>query len=385
MASGLGEIPGIGLLTGYNPEEVAHAKEVPMQQSLPEDQDPGATSKDEGEDGPGNSWIQVLYIGKEKRRNVPATDFQSQAKSNAKATGEKPKQSKPLRLPSLRAFKQKAILKPRRVPVDLKQSKNQIGEAVWNILQQDLGEGCRYVKPKDRRLAEVINRERLTLLTDADQPTRAGTSSYRDTCPDLTLDKNVESTEWRNLFEQQGSDHCILETIKHRRGFQRKLGKTKITNWDKWRKQRSDTSVTIENIEEWTRPISDSINPIVTDVERTDKDPDVDKHLLSIWKARPEEYEIKLASEDWCKICDRVRGNLGAAQSCNLLRALIDPEKTKKDTTNRPQDHTEDQLVARYLCLDPPAVQPEYEGRENPDLDRPITVGELEYELGTIK
>ncbi|KAG0416150.1 hypothetical protein HPB47_006682, partial [Ixodes persulcatus] len=36
-------------------------EEVPMQQSLPENQDLVATSEDEGEDAPGNSWIQVLY------------------------------------------------------------------------------------------------------------------------------------------------------------------------------------------------------------------------------------------------------------------------------------------------------------------------------------
>ncbi|KAG0415802.1 hypothetical protein HPB47_007024 [Ixodes persulcatus] len=276
--------------------------------------------------------------------------------------------------------------------------------------------GYRFVTPKGRRLAEVINRERLTLLTDSDQPTRTGSSTTRDTCPDLTIVKNVESAEWRNLQEQLGSDHCILETIIHRRGFKRKLGKTKITDWDKWRKQRSGIPPTIENIEEWTKTISDSIKPFSTEVERTDKDPDVDKHLLHLWEARraltkrwkrqrhnkvlrkkiaelttkAEEYAIKLASQNWYGVCDRIRGNLGSAQSWRLLRALIDPGKTKTATTNRlaelvfkipePQDRIMDQLATRYLCLDPPVVQPDYEGRENPDLDRSITVEELEYE-----
>ncbi|KAG0438727.1 hypothetical protein HPB47_016908 [Ixodes persulcatus] len=271
--------------------------------------------------------------------------------------------------------------------------------------------GYRFVTPKGRRLAEVINRERLTLLTDSDQPTRTGSSTTRDTCPDLTIVKNVESAEWRNLQGQLGSDHCILETIIHRRGFKRKLGKTKITDWDKWRKQRSGIPPTIENIEEWTKTISDSIKSFSTEVERTDKDPDVDKHLLHLWKARraltkrwkrqrhnkvlrkkiaeltakAEENAIKLASQNWYGVCDRIRGNLGSAQSWRLLRALIDPGKTKTATTNRlaelvfkiaePQDRILDQLATRYLCLDPPVVQRDYEGRENPDLDRPITAG----------
>lgn len=45
-----------------------------------------------------------------------------------------------------------------------------------------------------------------------------------------------------------------------------------------------------------------------------------------------------------------------------------------------PQDRSTDQLAARYLYLDPPAVQPDYEGSENPQLDGPIAVGELEHE-----
>ncbi|KAG0445600.1 hypothetical protein HPB47_013560 [Ixodes persulcatus] len=235
--------------------------------------------------------------------------------------------------------------------------------------------GYRFVTPKGRRLAEVINRERLTLLTDSDQPTRTGSSTTRDTCPDLTIFK----------IEQLGSDHCIIETIIHRRGFKTKIGKDQDHGLG-------------QNIEEWTKTISDSIKPFSTE------------HHLHLWEARraltkrwkrqrhnkalrkkiaeltakAEEYVIKLASQNWY-----------GAQSWRLLRALIDPGKTKTATTNRlaelvfkipePQDRIMDQLATRYLCLDPPVVQPDYKGRENPDLDRPITVEELEYELRNMK
>ncbi|KAG0432707.1 hypothetical protein HPB47_020575 [Ixodes persulcatus] len=141
MASGLEGRPGIGLITGYNPEEVAHTTVVPTQQLLPTDKDLGATSGDKGEDAPGNSWVEVLYKRKENKRDMQAPDIQAQVKTNATSTGEKPKQPKPPRLPSLREFKHKVMIKPRRVPVDLKQFKTQIGEALRSALPQELGEG----------------------------------------------------------------------------------------------------------------------------------------------------------------------------------------------------------------------------------------------------
>ena len=44
-----------------------------------------------------------------------------------------------------------------------------------------------------------------------------------------------------------------------------------------------------------------------------------------------------------------------------------------------------EKLAKKYLCLDPPETQPEYNGNENEELDRPITLGELEAELTSIK
>lgn len=44
-----------------------------------------------------------------------------------------------------------------------------------------------------------------------------------------------------------------------------------------------------------------------------------------------------------------------------------------------------DRLAHRYLCLETATTVVEYKGRENPELDNPITVAELEYELGVMK
>ncbi|KAG0414336.1 hypothetical protein HPB47_008508 [Ixodes persulcatus] len=102
--------------------------------AAPKDKDLGATSGDKGEDAPGNSWVEVLYKRKENKRDMQAPDIQAQVKTNATSTGEKPKQPKLLRLPSLREFKHKVMIKPRRAPVDLKQFKTQIGEALRSAL-----------------------------------------------------------------------------------------------------------------------------------------------------------------------------------------------------------------------------------------------------------
>lgn len=283
------------------------------------------------------------------------------------------------------------------------------------------GWGYKYVSPKGRRLAESINQERLTLLTEVDQPTRTGTSSCRDTCPDLTLVKNVANAEWTNLMEQLGSDHCILETTIHESGYTRKTGKARITDWDRWRKQRGKGAASIENIEDWSSEVIASVKPFVAEVELSEKTPAVDTRLLHLWEARrgltrrwkkqrynkklrkriqaltklAEDYAVDLARKNWYGLCDSIRGSLGTAQAWRMLRALIDPSRAKAVTGGRlaelihklPGDRKQimDRLAERYLCLESTGEIVEYEGQENPELDRPITVAELEYELGVMR
>lgn len=283
------------------------------------------------------------------------------------------------------------------------------------------GWGYKYVTPKGRKLFEGINQERLTLLTEPDQPTRTGTSTCRDTCPDLTLVKNVGSADWKNLAEQLGSDHCILETTLREAGYKRKTGTAKITDWDKWRKKREKTEVHLADIEEWAADVTTSLRPFVTEVELSEKTPAVDARLLHLWEARrgltkrwkrqrhnkkirtkiqeltkdAEDHAVDLARNNWYGICDSIRGSLGTARSWRLLRALIDPTKTKSVTDSRiaeliyelPNDTEQimDQLARRYLCLERAEETLEYLGCENSELDRPVSVAEFEYELGAMK
>lgn len=58
--------------------------------------------------------------------------------------------------------------------------------------------GYNYETPKGRRLANLITREGITILTDPSKPTRLGNSVSRDTCPDLSLSKEARRADWEN-------------------------------------------------------------------------------------------------------------------------------------------------------------------------------------------
>ncbi|KAG0443672.1 hypothetical protein HPB47_014655 [Ixodes persulcatus] len=242
------------------------------------------------------------------------------------------------------------------------------------------------------RLAECINNERLTLLIEANQPTRMGTSSCRNTCPDLTLVTNVDSAEWRNPAEQLGSylysedDHPYNRLhAKNGQGENHELGPVAKAE------RRND------------------------EIEPRDKTPDVDTHLLHLCEARRaltkrwkrqrhnrelrkriqeitnkvEDHPGRLGKQNWYGRCDSLRGNLSTTQTWRLLRALIDPERTKSATSRRvaeliykcqeDQDHILKRLVERFICLQLREEQMDYSGEENPEFDRPVTVGEFEY------
>lgn len=70
--------------------------------------------------------------------------------------------------------------------------------------------GYKTANPKGRRLALTIAQLGFTILTDAVHTTRIGNSVCRDTCPDLTLIKDIRYQGGHNLDETLGSDHNII-------------------------------------------------------------------------------------------------------------------------------------------------------------------------------
>ncbi|KAH7982537.1 hypothetical protein HPB52_005496 [Rhipicephalus sanguineus] len=65
---------------------------------------------------------------------------------------------------------------------------------------------------KGRKLHNLMTIEGLTLLTDADYPTRIGNSISRDTCPDHTMTLNAPHLKWLNSQEALGNDHYLIHT-----------------------------------------------------------------------------------------------------------------------------------------------------------------------------
>ncbi|KAM7284255.1 hypothetical protein ISCGN_001352 [Ixodes scapularis] len=57
---------------------------------------------------------------------------------------------------------------------------------------------------KGTRLYHLICQQRLSILTDPEQPTRTGNSVTRDTCPDLALTRCGRWSEWSNLEDTTG-------------------------------------------------------------------------------------------------------------------------------------------------------------------------------------
>uniref|UniRef100_A0A6G5ACP0 Putative tick transposon n=1 Tax=Rhipicephalus microplus TaxID=6941 RepID=A0A6G5ACP0_RHIMP len=86
---------------------------------------------------------------------------------------------------------------------------------------------------------------------------------------------------------------------------------------------------------------------------------------------------------------------IGSAKTWQLLRHLLDPEKTKSEARQQLQKlvykyegQTTELLTEvrdRYLCCAESQKLPDYAGSENPDLDSPITVGEVRAEINRLK
>ncbi|CAN7951529.1 unnamed protein product [Ixodes pacificus] len=133
------ETPGTGRVIGYNPDEVAHGFISPAQRPLRDDGIQDATLGDQEDGGPGNGWVQVLMQKKKSKRETQGLEKQVRDEAG-RTTAENFKSRKPLRLPSLRVYKHKVIIKPHRVAVDLKRYRSLIGEAVQSSLPRGLDE-----------------------------------------------------------------------------------------------------------------------------------------------------------------------------------------------------------------------------------------------------
>lgn len=97
--------------------------------------------------------------------------------------------------------------------------------------------GYKFQSKTGRQLANVIEQHNLVIMNEPDTPTRMGTSTSRDTTPDLSLLRGDLDLTWQNKGTNLGSDHDIICLTIRGPNFKVKLGQARITDWDRLRKR----------------------------------------------------------------------------------------------------------------------------------------------------
>lgn len=126
--------------TGYDPDKVAFDSINPAARPLYTDGIQKTASEEQVGTLPGNSWVQVLHRKKTQKKEVHDQREEDRGPTGRAAEVKKKETKRPFRLPSLKEFKHKIIVKPRKTAVDLKSCRDQIGEAVQNSLPRCLAE-----------------------------------------------------------------------------------------------------------------------------------------------------------------------------------------------------------------------------------------------------
>lgn len=283
--------------------------------------------------------------------------------------------------------------------------------------------GYKIQDTKGQNIARQIEALGMTLLTDPAIPTRTGNTISMDTSPDLTIVQNCHSVDWCNTIENLGSDHYILSTTIRTGRIRKHIGTAKITDWHAYRKSLKGHMTAIDDLDEWCKVIRNEKQMHTKTVARTDDTPEVDAHLLHLWEARrnltkrwkrqkrnkklkakikeitqqAEEYANQLATANWEQFCDSLNGTLGTAKTWNILRAMIDPLKTKREGQKSLERllHTypgtrDDLLRDIYTkCFGAQAItapyQAKYTGFPNSELDAPFTHAEVRAAIVSMK
>lgn len=288
--------------------------------------------------------------------------------------------------------------------------------------------GYAYPSSKGERLYTSASDLDLTLITDPETPTRCGTSSCRDTTPDLTFVRGIEKCGWYNSGIDLGSDHYVLRINAELPG--KKQREYKLIDWDKFRKIRTQSSNssgenTTHTLASWTEQLKADIvaseRTITTDVKVERMDSRLAnlleaKHsILARWKGQRfnrrlrkklaelnktiEEYCVLLSRQQWDEVCNSLNGQIRKGSGWRLIKHLLDESGTKSKSVQRirlsklvhcaTQCSTAEELVEglakRYLPLK--SGQPRipqrkiYDGAPNSELDADYTESEVRFAI----
>lgn len=220
---------------------------------------------------------------------------------------------------------------------------------------------------KGTTVHDTAQHHQLTLWTDQHTPTRIMNSVSRDTNPDLTFTVGISQVEWTRLEETLGSDHHLVQTeITYKRA-PLKIGKAKIADWTAFRK---DLTQSIEDLDEWTRLITEKSQKHTKEIQLTVDKPAVDSHRLYLWEARrslicrwkkqkwdrvlkkrialltrqADKYADELVRQNWNQICDNLQGTLSTRNTWNIIRSLALEQNEIKDKLYKEPEKIHSQL-----------------------------------------
>lgn len=277
---------------------------------------------------------------------------------------------------------------------------------------------------KGRRLLEDAAKAGFELISDPAQPSRIGTSTVRDTTPDLAFVflHHKGTAKWRNTGWNLGSDHFILETLiptPHGTDTRRPKVARNITNWHKFRE--ADLGE-IEDVDRWSRELVEETKKATDTVVADNEEMVVDSRLAHLLEARRsmqkrwrrqrnnktlrkrvailgkeiEKYSRHLCMQQWFEACNMADGQLHRGGTWALLRSLMDNAKSKehqrhrmsqiihKATTQMGAENVRRVMNEKYIPSTEKVQHPEYTGTPNPILDRKIEEWEVRRATGAL-
>ncbi|KAG0434857.1 hypothetical protein HPB47_018829 [Ixodes persulcatus] len=165
-----------------------------------------------------------------------------------------------------------------------------------------------------------------------------GTSTVRDTTPDLTLVRENLKVTCRNTGENLGSDHDIICVTLGGTDIKAKLGQANITDLD-WLRRSADSEGEDEDqdtktYEAWAKKQREFVMKFTQKITTTTQVPFVDSRISHMWAARhglirrwkrqrhnnklrrrihalnkqAAEYAEQLYRENWIQMCEDLQG-----------------------------------------------------------------------------
>ncbi|XP_075531080.1 uncharacterized protein LOC142564087 [Dermacentor variabilis] len=278
-----------------------------------------------------------------------------------------------------------------------------------------------YYTPEGNELCQNANYMDLTLITGKAFPTRTGTSTQRDTSPDLYFVNNIADARWSNLAVDLSSNHFLLAVHFPTIGRRSKL--YTWVDWDLFRKTRAELLPPDDapNLETPTAQLKADIakatKTIGTDLSTEKMDSrlaqllEAKQSLLASWKDQRLNRRLcrriselnnsivdhchTLSKEQWDEICNSINGQVRNGKTWNLLKHLLDDTNTRtkphqslanilhQDKRTAPPEYITKTLIQKYILLPtgPLTPHPEYTGPDNTLLDASFSAEEVRRAL----